>query len=426
MKLVNHFSIRFSVMLVAIFSIWAVLFYLTVMIEVNDEIDDSLEDFAENIISQTLAGVPQPTQGSASNNQHFIQPVSQQYALSHQVITYSDSTILIPEKNESEPARVYTCLFQDKNGQNYLLTVFTPTIEKYDIKEAITVWLVGLYVVMMLVLIGSAIWSHKRNLRPLYKLLNWLDTYQPGGNNPPLDNDTSIDELDIINQAINRSVARGEQMLNQQKQFISNASHEMQTPIAICQNRLEMLLESANLTDEQLGELTKVMGTLGYMTKLNKSLLMLARIDNGQFSEQSILDVNALTQRLVADFNEAYAHLRLNVSVNELDRWLLPINDTLGKMLIVNVIKNAYIHNVAGGEIAIEIGHHYFWVKNTAKNGSLNTERLFERFNHGEKHEGSTGLGLSICDSICRSQGLTIQYTYNQMHCFTVRPHRKQ
>lgn len=421
MKLANDFTIRYSLLLFVILTVWAVMFYMAIMIEVNDEVDDSLEVHAEYLMSEMLSGQTQPLQPLASNNQHFIRPVSQEYAASHPLITYADSMVYVVERNESEPARVYTCLFQDDSGQYHQLTVLTPTIEKYDLKEAIAFWIFGLYAVMLIVLIALSAWTFKRNLRPLYRLLNWLDQYKIGGHNQPLDNETKIDELATLNQSVQGYVARGKQMIEQQKQFIGNASHEMQTPIAICQNRIEMLLDGENLTDAQVSELAKVHNTLSYMSKLNKSLLLLTRIENGQFTERQCIDVNAEVTNMVADFKEVYDHLQLTTEVITRGQWRVSLNETLARMLLANLIKNAYVHNVSGGQVLIELGSNSMTVKNTAHDGPLDGTRIFERFYQGDKHEGSTGLGLSICDTICRAQQLVLSYAFEQgLHCFRV------
>ena len=100
-------------------------------------------------------------------------------------------------------------------------------------------------------------------------------------------NDTKVIEFRRLNEAANRYAERAESLFERQKQFIGNASHEMQTPLAICRNRLEMLVDDGSaLTEAQLGEILKVQGTLDYLVRLNRSLLLLSKIENGQLNEQ--------------------------------------------------------------------------------------------------------------------------------------------
>ena len=137
MKLFNRVLIHLLSGIFIILLGWAVFFYLGIMSEVNDEVDDSLEDYSELIITRSLAGKELPAHDSGSNNQYFLREVDESYVRSHQAISYRDSMIYIKEKNETEPARILTTIFKDKENRHYELSVFTPTIEKRDLQEAI-------------------------------------------------------------------------------------------------------------------------------------------------------------------------------------------------------------------------------------------------------------------------------------------------
>lgn len=285
MKLIYRIVIRISLLLILVLGVWAVFFYMAMMDEVNDEVDDSLEDYSEVIIIRTLAGEELPSQNTGSNNQYYLREVTEEYADSREDITYKDSMVYIVEKGETEPARILTTIFKDDENRFYELTVSTPSIEKEDLTAAIRNWMIFLYVALLLVIIVVNVWVFQQSMRPLYVLLHWLDGYRIGSKNKPLENDTQITEFRKLNEAAIRNAERSEQLFEQQKQFIGNASHEIQTPLAICRNRLEMMMEDESLSESQLEELMKTHQTLEHITKLNKSLLLLSKIDNGQFTE---------------------------------------------------------------------------------------------------------------------------------------------
>lgn len=138
-------------------------------------------------------------------------------------------------------------------------------------------WIIFLYIVLLLTILIVCIWIFHRSMKPLYNLLRWLDAYRIGRPNRPLKNETQITEFKKLNEAAIRNAERSEHIFEQQKQFIGNASHEMQTPLAICRNRLEMLMEDDSLSEAQLEELIKTHQTLEHITKLNKSLLLLSK-----------------------------------------------------------------------------------------------------------------------------------------------------
>ena len=254
MKLFYRVIGRLSVTLIIILAIWAGLFYFALMDEVNDEVDDSLEDYSEVIITRHLAGEELPSHDNGSNNQYFLQEVDAAYAASRPHILYTDSMVYITEKEETEPARILTTIFQDRDGRFYQLMVSMPSIEKSDLISAIWFWIMFLYGVLLLTILLVNILVYRQNMKPLYKLLDWLDTYTLGKNNRPLDNPTDVTEFRKLNEALIRSTSHNEAIYAQQKQFIGNASHEIQTPLAICQNRIEMLMDDESMAERQLEE----------------------------------------------------------------------------------------------------------------------------------------------------------------------------
>ena len=181
---------------------------------------------------------------------------------------------------DTEPARILKTIFQNDSGVYFELTVATPSFEKEDLRNSILNWIIVLYVTLLLIIIGINTWVFYRSMRPLYTLLHWLDDYTVGGENKLLKNDTKISEFKKLNDAAIRYARRTEQLFDQQKQFIGNASHEIQTPLAVCQNRLEWLTDNTELTEEQLVEILKTRQTIEYIVRLNKSLLFLSKIDS--------------------------------------------------------------------------------------------------------------------------------------------------
>ena len=421
MKLIYRIVIRISLLLILVLGVWAVFFYMAMMDEVNDEVDDSLEDYSEVIIIRTLAGEELPSQNTGSNNQYYLREVTEEYADSREDITYKDSMVYIVEKGETEPARILTTIFKDDENRFYELTVSTPSIEKEDLTAAIRNWMIFLYVALLLVIIVVNVWVFQQSMRPLYVLLHWLDGYRIGSKNKPLENDTQITEFRKLNEAAIRNAERSEQLFEQQKQFIGNASHEIQTPLAICRNRLEMMMEDESLSEFQLEELMKTHQTLEHITKLNKSLLLLSKIDNGQFTETVELELNELLKQYLDDYKEVYAYREIQTEVVEKGVFRVQMNESLATILITNLLKNAFVHNVDGGHIRIEITSHCFTFCNSGVEHSLDSTHIFERFYQGTKKEGSTGLGLAIVDSICRLQNIGLKYYFqNGEHCFEI------
>lgn len=420
MKLFHLVLWRISLALIVVLTVWAGFFYMAVVEEVNDEVDDTLEDYSEGLIIRALSGEDMPTASNGSNNQYYLYEVSESYAASHPQITYRDEMVFITEKSETEPARVLITIFRTEDERYMELVVYTPTIEKHDLLRAILGWIIFLYVLLLLIILSINIWVFRKNMKPLYVLLKWLDSSQLGKKNEPLENITKITEFCKLNAATMAFAERGEKLFEQQKTFIGNASHEMQTPLAICRNRLEMLMEDETLTEHQLNELIKTHQTLENLTRMNRSLLLLCKIENGQFADTRSVCLNDILAHYLDDYKEVYAYRNITVTVTTDSSFCVEMNDSLVSVLVTNLLKNSFVHNIDGGFIYIKITANTFEISNTGEK-PLDRERIFERFYQGQKKEGSTGLGLALVDSICKANHLKIDYTYvENRHIFTI------
>ena len=181
-----------------------------------------------------------------------------------------------------------------------------------------------------------------------------------------------------------------------------------------------MLMEDETLAEEQMVEIVKTYQTLEYVSKLNKSLLLLSKIDNSQYANSKEVNLNEVLHRYVEDYQEVYHNRNITLDVQEHGAFRVWMNETLAVVLITNLLKNAFVHNVDRGSIRIEVSSSSIRLGNTAFGPTLDGTRIFERFYQGsKKKEGSTGLGLAIVDAICRQSGLQIRYRFAQdMHWF--------
>ena len=206
----------------------------------------------------------------------------------------------------------------------------------------------------------------------------------------------------------------------EQKEFIENASHELQTPLAIVRGKVELLAESDNLSEQQMKELDEIYSTLGRAVKLNKSLLLLSRIENGQYTELEDVSVDEILDNLLPDLMDIYEHKQVRL-VREKGEQPLVIrcNHSLAQILVSNLVKNALLHNEDEGELRILTTPVSLMIKNTG-GAPLDGEKLFRRFYHSiDGKKDSTGLGLAIVRSIARISSLRLTYEWQEgMHCF--------
>lgn len=417
-NLLTSIILRTTITISIILSVWASLVFFAIINEVNDEIDDSLDLYCDYLISQKKQGKEIIETQTNSNNVFFITPVDINTALSNQKSYYRDTMIYLYDKMETEPARALTQYFIDEENRAYKIEIFTSTIEKKDLIETIAWWLFTLALILLLTIIIVYVWIYKKSMKPLYLLLNWQKNYNLGKKNQPLPQMSSIKEFQELYIATNQSTQRVEKAFEEQKNFIGNASHEIQTPLAISINRLENILNQ-DISEELAEEIVKTISTLEHLTRLNKTLLLLTKIENNQFLEKENLSLASIVNNSMEVFKEIYEYKSIKVSIEVESELNVNINKTLCEVLINNLIKNAFIHNIENGEISIKIYSNKIVFSNTSKSNELDAEKIFQRFFKESSSNSSIGLGLSLVKSICNNNNIKLDYYWqNNLHNF--------
>ena len=259
-----------------------------------------------------------------------------------------------------------------------------------------------------------------RNMQPLFTLLKWLDGYAPGGNNLKVPNETTVPEFQKLNVALQEAVDRSETLYDQQKQFIGNASHELQTPLAVISNRIDWMIDQMGMNEEQMKELFQIRKELRYIIKLNKTLLLLTKIDNQQFPEVEEVDIAALIREQLEMFEDIYSYKKISCILQLPPSYIFKMNGTLANILISNLLKNAFVHAPEDSTIRLKLERNTLMVSNVGA-FPLDNERIFERFYQGSKKEGSSGLGLALVNAIANYYDLKLEYSYkNGQHQFEV------
>lgn len=418
MKL-SHYIIRnLLAPLFLIILVWASVFYMLIMHEVYDETDDTLENYKELIIRKALTDPDFDYTYSNEMTRYKIREVDPSTAkLSED--TFYDSTTYIETEMEDEPVRVLRSYYMDAEGRCFELEIELSTLEKEDMAETIFWSIVVLYFILLCCVLLVTHYVFRKSFTPLYGLLNWLKRIHPGKKEETYEMDTKVDEFITLNKALVESVHRNREIYNQQKQFVENAAHELQTPLAIATNKLELFSENPDCTEAQLKEIGDIYNALRGVIKMNKSLLLLSRIENKQYPETTEVNINEILHHLLESFVAVYENKSLQIHVDEKDILLCRMNEPLARVLISNLLKNAFVHNYAGGTIRIHISRNRFTISNTGKKTGLNEANLYSRFNKEGTSSDSTGLGLAIVKSISLLYEMEITYDFkDEMHSF--------
>ncbi|UUC45525.1 sensor histidine kinase [Flavobacterium cerinum] len=416
--------------LLGVIALWASLFYMVILEEVYDNIDDGLKNSKLLIIRKAKESPELLTKHESEINQFTIKPVpmGRFIARNHsdddddddnQDVIYNDHQYMEYD-DDYEPVRVLKTVFMASDGNPYELTITASMVEEDELLEDLMTALIALYIMLVVSIVIINYFILKKVWRSFHSLLDKLRHFKLGTGTvfhaPP----SPIDEFKVLGKELEALLKRNEATYNSQKQFIENASHELQTPLAISINRLELFAENNMLTEEQMEDVGKITDTLSRLVKLNKSLLMLSKIENRQFPDEEDIDFNELTEQIASDFDDFAAFKSVSLHIDQKEPLTFKMNKGLAVTLLSNLIKNAILHNQTGGTVAITLSEKQLIIRNSGSDQPLDPDFIFNRFARHGTNEHSTGLGLAIVQSIISNYNLYITYTFDKEHVFTI------
>ena len=420
MKLLRYTYFNLSFLLFLLLGGWGTFFYYTVIDEVMDETDDALANYRDIIVGKILADSTLLDTEDKIIHSYSIRPLTTE-EVEHYRDRYYDGTVYIETEDEYEPVRIMKSCFMATDLKYYELELRLSTLERDDLIAAIFKYLVALYIALLCCIIFSTRLILKSVFRPLDRLLEWLENVSPGHPAPYLNPDCRIREFRTLNRAALEMHERAEKAYREQKEFIENASHELQTPLAVINGKLELLAEHENLDEEELKNIDDMFRSLHRAIQLNKSLLLLSRIQNRQFEEVTEVDMNPHVRKILELLSDLYEEKELDYHLSDTEDCRIRMNESLAHTLLTNLIKNAIIHSPDHGRVDIVIHSARIEIINDG-NQALDKQQIFKRFykgNAGQKE--STGLGLSIAQSIANLYHIKLTYYHDGRHHFVLK-----
>ncbi|GHS93592.1 hypothetical protein FACS1894207_0250 [Bacteroidia bacterium] len=263
---------------------------------------------------------------------------------------------------------------------------------------------------------------YKRLWNPFFQTLSQIEQFNIKNNEMPQFPQTGIKEFVQLNKALEKLAENNMNAYKIQKEFTENASHEMQTPLAVFQSKLDILIQQPDLTEEHLSIIQSLYDTTSRLSRINKNLLLLAKIDNLQFVETQTINVTEVITESLSFLTEQAAGKNICIESDIIrDSCWVEANRTLTESLVNNLITNAIRHNTANGHIVVAFDGNRLTVANTGVNHPLDEKMLFRRFGRMTEKTKGSGLGLAIVQQICALNKWQIHYGFNQgMHSFRV------
>jgi signal transduction histidine kinase len=341
---------------------------------------------------------------------------------------YAETTV--KQENKLEDVLVYVDEEDEKqlfkqlnfqlslNGKLYSCSISKSLFESDDLIEtilysfAITLGLLVFLFVVFNYIFSGIIW------RPFFKTIKYITDYDVEKRQPLSLPDTGTKEFRQLHEALNKMTDKITRDIESLKAFTENASHELQTPLAIIKNKVELLVQDENLTAEQVDLLTTINKTAVRLSKINQTLLLLTKIENGQFNKNEVVDISILLNEKIEHFIElaSIKGIKMNISTANCT---LAIDPALVEIVFSNLISNALKYTAPKEEIYITLEQNVFSVSNPGKPLAADNEKIFDRFYKENSHADSVGLGLALVKQISLVCGHSVEYEYkNQSHIF--------
>lgn len=265
-------------------------------------------------------------------------------------------------------------------------------------------------------------WFSIKIWAPFYAALKLLKNFDLRKDGKPQFRTSAIEEFNRMNEELRKLTDKVYNDYRNLKEFTENMSHETQTPLAIIHSRLDVLMQSENLTEQQQEQIRTTLDAVNRLSKMNKGLTLIAKIDNNQFADEHSVVLSEVIEKHLSQLDIFIEGKGIRVIKSLNPRMRVRLNPQLVDILLTNLLSNAIKYNEENGVLKISMDEHGFAISNSGSTPSLSSEQIFERFKRGEDKIDSTGLGMAIVKKICDHSSCQIAHSYaDKMHLFTVR-----
>lgn len=410
MKLQKKISLYFFFISLIIFFLSSIASYFALKNLVLEEVDETLEVEMNNLVSQ-LKKLNNPINFLENHSYRLeIYPVNNNNNLTQ---TFSDTLIYLGEEDEGVPFRQIK-LSQIINGKNYIIILRRSLIERDDLITGLTILLIGIFALIFLSLNLINYFGEKKWWKPFYNTLDKLSSFNLAHKDKMDFGKSDIDEFNKLNETLEKLTGKMKTDYQNLKEFSENASHEMQTPLAIIRSKLDVMIQDSTLNEQQFRSINSLYDAVNRLAKLNQSLNLLTKIENQEFNQKEDINISQLIKRQLNHLDELIESKFLEVNKDIENDVTILINPLIAETLISNLLTNAIKHNEEKGKIFIKLTAGYLEIKNTGKPPQISTDKLFERFKKDKQTSDSPGLGLSIVKEICETNNFKVDYGYEK------------
>jgi hypothetical protein len=306
-------------------------------------------------------------------------------------------------------------------GNPYTYSARINLVEKEDLMKSIAILFL---IIISLLLIGLFVITKRLSInlwKPFYETLNQIEKFEIDKSNHPKFSETNIEEFNRLNNSIEKLIKKNTSIYHSQREFVENAAHELQTPLAVFQAKIDTLIQNTDFTQEQYKMLSSLNDSVSRLNRLNKNLLLLSKIENDIYTEKQTINLKEAIEKHFDFFTEQAKAKNLIIKTEMKEAVAVKSNPVLAEILISNLFLNAIRHNVGNGQVLVTLSNHSLTFSNTGQSQTLIADKLFNRFSKSNPSEQGNGLGLAIIKKIADLNNWKISYSFeNNFHSFSV------
>lgn len=336
-------------------------------------------------------------------------------------VVFSDTLIADPADPGEDELNVNRMITAQVNirGEGYQIKVWRTTMQSGQLVLGISaavltvlLFLCGIYLILNY-------YTSQRLWRPFYRAMDNLRGFRASQGGTPAFLESSITEFRELNTSLEQMMQTMVDDYGRQKKFSEAVSHEIQTPLAVIKSKIDLLIQSPDLTDQMAPLVAGIEDACSKLIRMSRSLILLTRIENKQFPASDMVSFEKKVRSALALFDDHLKEKNLSLTLDIQSDFTLTANADLCLVLVNNLVQNAIRYNTPGGTIDVTVAENLFRIANTGPAGALQKEGLFKRFNKNAEVKDSIGLGLSIAAEIANASGLVLRYDFEDgLHVF--------
>jgi len=413
-KLLSITNRYYLISLLLFFIIAGVLLFFIISFNLDEEPDEQLYTEQVHVVN-AIRSVENFNELSMPLYDNFI--VKKDFTKVNRKPQIVDSLMYDDVEKEMIPFRVIRFSAQTKNAR-YIILIKKSKIETVDLFFGIFLSLMIVFGLFCMILYVSNSYLNRKIWSPFLETIAAIKTLNINDRDVSFNyKHSKIEELNELNSSLQKMIEQIKSDFFRMKEFSENAAHELQTPLSIIRSKLESLLQSENLNNEDAQLIDRALESTVRLSKLNQSLLLLTKIENRQFEQKQLIPISSVIDKYLELYFDLIDGKKLSVTLNKEKEFFIDINPVLSDLLISNLLGNAIKHNVQNGDIVINIKHDGLEMSNSGEAPEYATDELFSRFKKGNHAPEHLGLGLALVKEIVETCGFNISYVYkNERH----------